>query len=183
MKIGYARVSTNEQDLSYQIQLLEKAGCERIFQDKISGVKSERPGLDELNNFAREGDIVMIWKFDRLGRSLIDLINIINSFNSKNIGVISLTDSIDTTTSHGKLFFHITGAFAEFERNLIKERTNAGLALAKSQGRVGGRKPAINKEQKLLIESLFNEGKTYREISYVMKVSLTTLYRYYPATK
>src|SRR6266699_5490211 len=138
MLIGYARVSTLEQTLDLQKDALTKAECSKIFTDTISGAKTERKGLDEALSFLREGDTLVVWKLDRLGRSLNHLIEIITALESKKIGFKSLTESIDTTTPGGKLIFHIFGALAQFERDLIRERTNAGLAAARARGRRGG---------------------------------------------
>ena len=129
MRIGYARVSTHEQNLSLQKDALKKSGCNKIFSDKISGAKSERPGLQKALNYMRKGDILVVWRLDRLGRSLKHLLEIITLLEERGIGFSSLQESIDTTTSGGRLIFHIFGALAEFERNLIRERTKAGLAV------------------------------------------------------
>src|ERR687895_536382 len=137
--IGYARVSTTEQHLHLQQDALSAAGCLKIYTDTISGTKSERKGLAEALDFIRGGDTLVVWRLDRLGRSLKDLIERITDLHSRNIGFKSLTENIDTTTSGGKLIFHIFGALAEFERNLIRERTQAGLVAARARGRQGGR--------------------------------------------
>ena len=137
--IGYARVSTNDQNLHLQQDALSTAGCLKIFTDTISGVKSERKSLAEALDYVRGGDTLVVWRLDRLGRSLKDLIESITELHSQNIGFKSLTENIDTTTSGGKLIFHIFGALAEFERDIIKERTNAGLTAARARGRQGGR--------------------------------------------
>ena len=151
MLIGYARVSTLEQDVSLQTDALQKAGCERIFQDKISGAKSDRPGLQEALNYARKGDSIVVWRLDRLGRSLKHLIETVGELEEQGIGFRSLQESIDTTTSGGRLIFHIFGALAEFERNLIRERTIAGLEAARARGRLGGRPKKLdaNRQNKL----------------------------------
>ena len=139
MLIGYARVSTADQTLALQRDALEKAGCERIFTDTASGARTERIGLDEAIDHLREGDTLVVWRLDRLGRSLKHLIETITSLNNRKIGFKSITESIDTTTSGGKLIFHIFGALAEFERDIIRERTQAGLTAARARGRKGGR--------------------------------------------
>src|SRR3712207_2162831 len=139
MMVGYARVSTTDQTLSLQQDALMRAGCERIFSDTMSGAKAERPGLVQALRFMRSGDVLVVWKLDRLGRSLKNLIDVVTELETLGIGFRSITESIDTTTSGGKLIFHIFGALAEFERELIRERTSAGLAAARARGRKGGR--------------------------------------------
>jgi DNA invertase Pin-like site-specific DNA recombinase len=137
MLIGYARVSTLEQDVALQIDELKNAGCDRIFRDKVSGTKTERPGLQEALDFLRKGDSLVVWRLDRLGRSLRHLIDTVSALEERGIGFRSLQEAIDTTTSGGRLIFHIFGALAEFERNLIRERTMAGLRAARARGRMG----------------------------------------------
>jgi DNA invertase Pin-like site-specific DNA recombinase len=185
MKIGYCRVSTNEQNLNLQTNALEKAGVDRIFSDKISGTKTFRPGLSELLSFARENDCVVIWRLDRLARSLKDLIEISNQLQSRNVQLISLTENIDTTTTTGKLFFHIFGALAEFERNLIIERTRAGLEAARARGRSGGRKPVLIGEKAAAAAKLLVDSKDYAAIARSLNVSARTIRRFalgeYPA--
>src|SRR5438067_11407177 len=139
MKIGYIRVSKHEQNEALQRDALKEAGCEKYFSDVMTGSNFERKGLEQLLAFARPGDTVIVWKLDRLGRSLKDLIETLNLLKERGIDFISLTEHIDTTTPGGKLIFHLMGALAEFERDLIRERTNAGLAAARARGRVGGR--------------------------------------------
>src|SRR5437868_15191816 len=144
MLIGYARVSTTDQTLDLQKDALEKIGCSKIFTDTASGAKAERKGLEEALDYVREGDTLVVWRLDRLGRSLKHLIETITTLNNRNIGFKSITENIDTTTSGGKLIFHIFGALAEFERDIIRERTKAGLAAARARGRTGGRPKAKN---------------------------------------
>src|SRR5438067_11357133 len=139
MSVGYARVSTHDQTLNLQQDALEKIGCTKIFTDIISGAKAERKGLQEAIDYVREGDTLVVWRLDRLGRSLKHLIDTITTLNNRKIGFKSITENIDTTTSGGKLIFHIFGALAEFERDVIKERTKAGLQAARARGRLGGR--------------------------------------------
>lgn len=141
--IGYARVSTDAQDLALQCDALAKVGCEKIFEDVASGAKADRPGLTEALRYLREGDVLVVWKFDRLGRSLPHLIETVSNLQERGIGLRSLTENIDTTTPGGKLVFSIFGALAEFERNLIRERTAAGLKAAAARGRKGGRKRVV----------------------------------------
>jgi DNA invertase Pin-like site-specific DNA recombinase len=143
MLIGYARVSTSDQTLDLQKDALQKTGCDRIFTDTASGAKAERTGLDEAISHLREGDILVVWRLDRLGRSLKHLIETITALNNRDIGFKSITEAIDTTTSGGKLIFHIFGALAEFERDIIRERTQAGLNAARARGRKGGRPKAL----------------------------------------
>jgi DNA invertase Pin-like site-specific DNA recombinase len=147
MKIGYARISTNDQNLDLQLDALTKAGCERIFSDTASGAKTDRPGLRDAIEFAREGDVLVAYRLDRCGRSLKHLIETVTTLESKGIHFISLTEQIDTTTPAGRLLFHLMGSIAQFERDLIRERTLAGLASARARGRQGGRKPKLNKMQ------------------------------------
>jgi DNA invertase Pin-like site-specific DNA recombinase len=147
MLIGYARISTADQTLALQQDALEKAGCERIFTDTASGAKSERVGLAEAITYARQGDILVVWRLDRLGRSLKHLIETITDLNERGIGFKSITEAIDTTTSGGKLIFHIFGALAEFERDIIRERTQAGLTAARARGRKGGRPRALTSKK------------------------------------
>src|SRR5215208_2915808 len=139
MNIGYARVSTHDQTLDLQKDVLEKAGCEKIFTDQVSGTKAERKGLTEALSHLREGDTLVVWRLDRLGRSLRHLIDTITALQERGVGFKSLTENIDTTTSGGRLVFNIFGSLAEFEREIIKERTQAGLEAARSRGRTGGR--------------------------------------------
>lgn len=179
MKIGYARVSTLEQNLSLQIDALEKAGCERVFQDQVSGSKSQRPGLDEALSHLRSGDTLVVWRLDRLGRSLSHLIELVNELEQKGVGFQSLQETIDTTTSGGKLIFHMFGALAEFERNLIRERTQAGLKAARARGRVGGRPKVLDKKKQAWLYRLYDEKKhSIQEICELLGISKSTLYTY-----
>lgn len=179
MKIGYARVSTADQNLELQTDALEKAGCEKIFTDQASGARDERKGLLDATEFCRQGDSLVVWKLDRLGRSLKHLIETVNLLHEKKVGFVSLQESIDTTTSGGKLVFHIFGALAEFERELIRERTNAGLASARSRGRMGGRPKAMTSKQLRLAETMLKDpNTTVKEVCETLNVSKTTLYRY-----
>src|SRR5687767_15935120 len=158
--IGYARISTNEQHLHLQQDALKSAGCLKIFTDTISGAKSERKGLTEALDFIRGGDTLVVWRLDRLGRSLKDLIERITELHSRNIGFKSLTEQIDTTTSGGKLVFHIFGALAEFERDLIRERTQAGLRAARARGRTGGRPKVLADAKKVaMAQALYDGGQ------------------------
>jgi len=179
MLIGYARVSTQEQTLDLQKDALTKAGCNKTFTDTISGAKTDRPGLEEALRFVRVGDTLVVWKLDRLGRSLRHLIDTITDLEKRHIGFKSLTESIDTTTPGGKLIFHIFGALAEFERNLIRERTQAGLTAARARGRVGGHPFALdNKKAQQLKELYKSQNSSIQDILNTFKISKTTLYRY-----
>ena len=179
MKIGYARVSTVEQNLDLQIDALKKAGCEKIITDEISGAKSERNGLQELMTMLRKGDEIIVWRLDRLGRSLKHLIELINHFNDVGVTFTSLQESINTNNSTGKLIFHIFGALSEFERNLILERTKAGLASARARGRLGGRPKKLNKDKRKLAKELYNSKKySLTQICSMLSISKPTLYKY-----
>src|SRR5512144_2153768 len=179
MLIGYARVSTTDQTLDLQKDALIKAGCERIFTDTASGAKAERIGLDEALSYVRTGDTLVVWRLDRLGRSLKHLIETITSLNNRQIGFKSITESIDTTTSGGKLVFHIFGALAEFERDIIRERTEAGLTAARARGRKGGRPKALTPKTVQQAKTLYNDrNHSIDEICRTLPVSRATLYRY-----
>jgi DNA invertase Pin-like site-specific DNA recombinase len=179
MKIGYARVSTDDQNLRLQTDALNQAGCEKVFQDIMSGAKAKRPGLREALDYARSGDTIVVWRLDRLGRSLKDLIEIVNRLEEKGIGLQSLQESIDTNTSGGKLIFHIFGALAEFERNLISERTMAGLAAARARGKKGGRPKALGEKKRDLLYQLYDERQhSVKEMCDIMNISRSTFYNY-----
>src|ERR687896_386401 len=179
MLIGYARVSTHEQTLNLQQDALTKAGCTKIFTDTASGAQTERIGLDEALNYVRKGDTFVVWRLDRLGRSLPHLISTMTDLENRGIGFKSLTENIDTTTSGGKLIFHIFGALAEFERNLIRERTTAGLSAARARGRRGGRPKSLTGKQLSIAQALYNNKEnSIAEICRTLKVSRATLYRY-----
>lgn len=179
--IGYARVSTNEQNLHLQQDALENAGCLKIYTDTISGTKAERKGLTEALDYVRGGDTLVVWRLDRLGRSLKDLIERITELHNRNIGFKSLTENIDTTTSGGKLIFHIFGALAEFERDIITERTNAGLTAARARGRQGGRpRSSLSDDRKLQMARQMYENKhlPVMEISKALGIPRSTFYKY-----
>lgn len=179
MKIGYARVSTLEQHLDLQLDALKKAGCRKIITDEISGSVADRPGLKKLQEELREGDTMVVWRLDRLGRSLKHLIEWINKLQVLGIGFESIQESITTATSTGQLIFHIFGALAEFERNLIRERTKAGLAAARARGRLGGRPKQLDfSKRKLLLKLYSNREHTVQEICQIMGISKPTLYQY-----
>lgn len=178
MLIGYARVSTADQTLALQDDALEQAGCEKIFRDVMSGAAADRPGLTEALEYARTGDVLVVWKLDRLGRSLGHLIEVVGQLQDRGVGFRSLQENMDTTTAGGQLIFHIFGALAEFERALIRERTNAGLAAARARGRVGGRPRRLTREQVQMARQLMTAGKSnVAEIAEALHVSRATLYR------
>jgi DNA invertase Pin-like site-specific DNA recombinase len=178
MLIGYARVSTHDQTLALQQDALLKAGCSKLFTDTASGAKAERKGLEEALNYVRKSDTLGVWRLDRLGRSLPHLITTMTNLEDRGIGVKSLTENIDTTTSGGKLIFHIFGALAEFERNLIRERTTAGLMAARARGRSGGRPKALTGRQLTIAQALYNNKQnSIAEICRTLKISRATLYR------
>jgi DNA invertase Pin-like site-specific DNA recombinase len=179
MLIGYARVSTEDQDLTLQIDALTKAGCKRIFEDKASGANSDRPALKKALDFARENDVIIVWRLDRLGRSLKDLLEIVHRLDESKVGLRSLSESLDTTTSGGRLIFHVFGAIAEFERSLIRERTLAGLQAAKKRGRIGGRPKSLTKKDiKIAKAMLADPAVTVTDVCETLRTSHATLYRY-----
>jgi DNA invertase Pin-like site-specific DNA recombinase len=183
VKIGYARVSTRDQNLDLQIDALKKAGCDHtyIYKEQISGGTKERPELQKMMGQLRHGDVVVIWKLDRLGRSLTDLVHLVNEIQSKGAGLLSLNDNIDTTTPTGKLNFHIFAAIAEFERDIIRERTKAGLESARARGRRGGRPRGLSKDAQIkaaAATALFSQKKSVSEICKTLNISKKTLYRY-----
>ena len=179
MLIGYARVSTIDQNFDLQIDALKKVGCKEIFKDAVSGSENNKTALDEALKYLRDGDTLVVWRLDRLGRSLKKLIEFTNVLQEKNIGFKSLEESIDTTTSTGKFFFHITGAFAELEHNLIRERTLAGLKAARARGRVGGRPKAIDPETFKIALKLYNDKSIYvSSICNKLGIAKRTFYRY-----
>lgn len=181
MKFGYARVSTTDQNLSLQLDALQKAGCERIFQEHVSGAKADRVELNKLLKLLRNGDEIVIWKLDRLGRSLQHLIDLVAQLEERGVGLTSLNDHIDTSTPARKLVFRIFASLAEFERELIRERTMAGLVAAKAQGRVGGKPKGLSEEAKKqarVAESLYREKYPVKEIARQLNMSRTTVYKY-----
>lgn len=155
MKVGYARVPTHEQNITLQIDALKDAGCNKIFQDKVSGIRGERPGFNKAKSYLRNGDMLVVWRLDRLGRSLKHLIEVISNLEDQEIGFKSLQESIDTTTSGGRLIFHVFGALTEFERNLIRERTKSRLIAARARGIKGGRLRNLDNNQIRLMRKLY----------------------------
>ncbi len=184
MIVGYARVSTVEQILNLQLDALNAAGCEKLFTDTISGAKAARPGLDAALAFMRPGDVLTVWRLDRLGRSLRMLIETMNALQARGIELRSLTEQIDTTTPGGKLVFHLFGSLAEFERDLIRERTQAGLVAARARGRQGGRPKKLGTPGKVaMARSLYaDHSLSIGEICATLGVSKATLYRYLAPT-
>ncbi len=179
MRIGYARVSTQDQNLNLQKDALKRAGCEKIVVDVASGKNEARSGLEKLRELMRKGDVVVVWRLDRLGRSLRHLIDVMTELEQQGIGFQSLQEAINTTTPGGKLVFHIFGALAEFERNLIRERTRAGLEAARARGRKGGRPKRLNSQQRSLAVDLFRQKKhTIHEICTTLGITKPTLYAY-----
>jgi DNA invertase Pin-like site-specific DNA recombinase len=179
MLLGYARVSMNDQNLDLQKDALMLAGCEKIYVDTMTGDAKNRPGLEQSFEMLREGDTLVVWRLDRLGRSLKHLIELVAELSQRKVGLKSLQESIDTTSPSGKLVFHIFGALAEFERNLITERTKAGLAAARARGRLGGRPPALDEKKREALVLLYNEKKhSVKEICQIMGISRQTLYNY-----
>lgn len=179
-KVGYIRVSTDKQNYELQEDSLKNAGCEKLFFDKASGVKADRPGLKDCLNYLREGDTLIVWKSDRLGRSTVDLLKIVDELREGKIGFKSLTEDLfDTTTSNGRLVFGIFALLAEHERDRIRERTSAGLASARVRGRKGGRPRALTPEkQALAFEALQDRNKSVQEIAKALEVGEATVYRY-----
>ena len=183
--VGYSRVSTFEQLMDLQRDALATAGCDRVFADTMSGARSDRPGLRQALDYVREGDVLVVWRLDRLGRSLKYLIEVMTQLDERGIGFKSLTEQIDTTTSGGKLIFHVFAALAEFERDVIRERTQAGLTAARARGRRGGhpRATGLNDAKKVaLAQRLYEDKKnSIEDICQTLRVSRATLYRYLDA--
>lgn len=180
-RIGYARVSTRDQNLDLQLDALKKAGCDKIYEDTISGTTSQRPGLDKALDTLRDGDTLVVWKLDRLGRSVKDLLDFAGGLNNLGVGFVSLTDAIDTTTASGRFFFNVMASLAQMERELMVERTQAGLLAAREQGRVGGRKRIMTEAKIRSARKLLNQGTPPREVATSLGVSVPTLYRWVPA--
>ncbi len=181
MQIGYIRVSTNDQNTDLQRNALISSGCEQVFEDKISGTKSDRPGLKRLLKKLSRGDTLVVWKLDRLGRSMRHLVVLVEELRDRGVNFRSLTDSIDTSTSMGRFFFHVMGALAEMERELIVERTRAGLAAAREQGRIGGRRPKLSPEQWAQAGRLIASGTPRQQVAIIYDISVGTLYKKFPA--
>ncbi|EIE0205581.1 recombinase family protein [Salmonella enterica] len=182
MKIGYARVSTDDQRLDLQRDALTAAGCEKVFTDTASGAKAARPGLAEALAFARKGDVLVVWRLDRLGRSLPELVKVVGELEAAGVGFESITERIETSSAAGRLVFHVFAALAEFERRLIVERTHAGLEAARARGRKGGR-PALSPEKVAAIQAMAAGNRSVSEICKALKIGRSTLYKYAPGMK
>ena len=182
MLIGYARVSTQDQNLNLQIEALTKAGCEKVFEDKVSGTRAERPGLTKALELMRTGDTLVVWKLDRLGRSVKHLVDLVAGLQKQGVQFKSLTDAIDTGTPSGRFFFHVMASLAEMERELKVERTRAGLEMARQLGRKGGRKRLMTDSKILSAKKLLANGVPPRDVAKNLGVSVPTLYRWIPAS-
>ncbi len=183
MRIGYARVSTQDQRLDVQHEALTASGCDKVFDDTMSGRVTERPGLQRALDILREGDTLVVWKLDRLGRSVKQLVDLISRFEQQGIHFVSLTDSIDTSTPAGRFFFHVMASLAEMERELIVERTRAGLEMARARGRIGGRRRVMTDGKVEAAMQLLSSGLPPREVASTLGVSVATLYRWIPANQ
>lgn len=183
MLIGYARVSTQDQNLDLQRDALSAAGCQKIFEDKASGSRTDRPGLAKAMELLREGDTFVVWKLDRLGRSVKQLVDLVGEFHKLGVQFRSITDAIDTGTPSGRFFFHVMASLAEMERELIVERTRAGLAVARQLGRKGGRRPKMTESKILSAKKLLASGVPPKDVAKDLGVSIPTLYRWLPATE
>ena len=182
--VGYARVSTQEQDLALQLDALHSAGCSKVFEENASGAQRERPALQAALEFMREGDTLVVWKLDRLARSLKQLIETVEAFGTRGIGLRSLTEAIDTGSAGGRLVFHLFAALAEFERGVIRERTLAGLQAARARGRTGGRPPALAAKDLAVARALLQDPEiTVREVAKHLGVAASTLYRHLPRAR
>ncbi len=181
MFIGYARVSTLDQDLALQMDALQQAGCEKIFDDKASGADSKRSGLEQAISHLRSGDSLIVWKLDRLGRSVKGLVDLVTELEADGVQFRSITDGIDTSTGPGRFFFHVMAAMAQMERELIIERTGAGLAAAKARGRLGGRRPKMTESKIAAAKKLLRAGTAPKDVADNLGVSVPTLYRWIPA--
>lgn len=177
MLVGYARVSTDDQNLDLQLDALKAAGCQEVFTDKVTGAAKTKDGLEAALKYVREGDTLVVWKLDRLGRTVKGLVELVEGFQARGVQFKSVTDSIDTSTAAGRFFFHVMAALAEMERELIKERTRAGLRAARARGRMGGRKPKMDASKIESAKTLLDSGMTGQEIANNLGVSRATLYR------
>ena len=184
MLVGYARVSTQEQDLALQLDALHRAGCTKLFEEKASGAQRDRPALKAALDYMREDDTLVVWKLDRLARSLKQLIETVEACGERGIGLRSLTEAIDTTTAGGKLVFHIFAALAEFERGVIRERTLAGLQAARARGRLGGRPPALKAKDLAAAKAMLKDPEiTVAGVARRLGVAASTLYRHLPRAR
>jgi DNA invertase Pin-like site-specific DNA recombinase len=182
MLIGYARVSTEAQSLALQLDALAQAHCQRVFTDKASGTNSNRPGLTEALSHLREGDVLVIWKLDRLGRTVKGLVDFVSELADRGVQFLSLTDGIDTATPTGRFFFHVMASLAQMERELLVERTKAGLEAARQRGRLVGRKRRMTPSKIDAAKKLLASGVSPREVAQNLGVSVPTLYRWIPAS-
>ncbi|EPO7716030.1 TPA: recombinase family protein [Klebsiella aerogenes] len=180
MLIGYARVSTGDQNLDLQKNALIRAECELVFEDMASGKNARRPGLKRALRRLKPGDVLVVWKLDRLGRSVRDLITLVSELQTRGVNFRSLTDSIDTSTPAGRFFFHVMSALAEMERELIVERTRAGLAAAREQGRIGGRRRVMTPQVLERCQRMLENGATRKQVADVIGVGAKTIYKYFP---
>jgi DNA invertase Pin-like site-specific DNA recombinase len=180
--IGYARVSTQDQNLNLQKHALKQSGCKRLFEDQASGTRAARPGLDAALAVLREGDTLVVWKLDRLGRSVKNLVDLVSELHRQGVQFKSLTDSIDTATPSGRFFFHVMASLAQMERELIVERTRAGLEIARKLGRIGGRPRRMSESKVKSARKLLASGVPPREVAHNLGVSVPTLYRWIPAS-
>jgi DNA invertase Pin-like site-specific DNA recombinase len=182
MLVGYARVSTVDQNLALQLSALEEVGCEKLYQDQISGTKTNRPGLTMALEVLRKNDTLVVWKLDRLGRTVKGLIDLVNQLHQKEIHFKSITDNVDTSTPAGRFFFHVMASLAQMERELLAERTKAGLAAAKAKGRVGGRKRKMTQSKIESAKQLLASGTLPKDVAQNLGISVPTLYRWIPAS-
>jgi DNA invertase Pin-like site-specific DNA recombinase len=182
MLIGYARISTTEQRLDLQLNALKEAGCEKLYQDQLSGARLNRPGLESALNDVRKHDTLVVWKLDRLGRTVKGLIELVNQLHEKGSHFKSITDNIDTSTTAGRFFFHVMASLAQMERELTVERTKAGLAAAKAKGRVGGRQRKMTESKIEAAKHLLLSGTPPKDVAYNLGISVPTLYRWLPAS-
>ena len=182
MLIGYARVSTQDQHRELQREALVKAGCQKVFEDKVSGTRADRPGLAKALEMLREGDALVVWKLDRLGRSVKQLVDLIGELRQQGVQFKSVTDAIDTGTPSGRFFFHVMASLSEMERELIVERTRAGLEVARQLGRKGGRKPKMTGSKIASARKLLASGVPPKDVASNLGVSIPTLYRWVPAS-
>lgn len=182
MLIGYARVSTQDQNLELQSDALTKVGCQKVFEDKVSGTRADRPGLAKALEILHEGDTLVVWKLDRLGRSVKQLVELVGELHKQGVQFKSLTDAIDTGTPSGRFFFHVMASLSEMERELIVERTRAGLEMARRLGRKGGRKPKMTDSKIESAKKLLASGVPPKDVARNLGVSVPTLYRWVPAS-
>ena len=182
MLVGYARVSTQDQNLELQLDALKKIGCKKFYQDQISDRKSNRPGLQLALEVLRKGDTLVVWKLDRLGRTVKGLVELVNKLHQNDVHFKSITDNVDTSTPSGRFFFHIMASLAQMERELVAERTRAGLAAEKVQGRIGGRKRKMTKSKIESAKKLLASGTLPKDVAQNLGASIPTLYRWIPAS-